>query len=59
MAWVQLLPIGGVSVEKENIFAWIQAGTATLGIGSKLISSKAITTGDYDAITANVKQILV
>jgi len=46
-------------VEKENIFAWIQAGAATLGIGSKLISSKAITAGDYDAITANVKQILV
>lgn len=58
MPWVRLMPTGGVSVEKENIYAWIQAGAAALGIGSKLISSKAMAAGDYASITTNVKQIL-
>ena len=58
MPWVRLMPTGGVSVEKENVIAWIQAGAAALGIGSKLISTKAMAAGDYDSITTNVKQIL-
>ena len=58
MPWVRLMPTGGVSVEKENIYAWIQAGAAALGIGSKLISSKAVAAGDYASITTNVKHIL-
>ena len=58
MPWVRLMPTGGVSIEKENIFAWIQAGAAALGIGSKLISRKMSADGDYTALTANVKQVL-
>jgi 2-dehydro-3-deoxyphosphogluconate aldolase / (4S)-4-hydroxy-2-oxoglutarate aldolase len=58
MPWVRLMPTGGVTPDKENVTAWIQAGVACLGMGSKLISSKRVEAGDYDSITSDVKQIL-
>jgi 2-dehydro-3-deoxyphosphogluconate aldolase/(4S)-4-hydroxy-2-oxoglutarate aldolase len=58
MPWVRLMPTGGTTPEKENVTAWIQAGVACLGMGSKLISSKRIEAGDYAAITADVKNVL-
>ena len=58
MPWARLMPTGGVAPEKENVTAWIQAGVACLGMGSKLISAKRIEAGDYAAITSDVKQIL-
>lgn len=58
MPWVRLMPTGGVTPDKENVTAWIQAGAASLGMGSKLISNKRLETGDYAAITSDVKQIL-
>jgi len=58
MPWVRLMPTGGVTPEKENVYAWIQAGAACLGMGSKLISNKVIEARDFKAITANVRQVL-
>ena len=58
MPWVRLMPTGGVTSEKENIFAWIQAGVACIGLGSKFISSELLDAGDFSVLTANIKQIL-
>jgi len=58
MPWVRLMPTGGVAPEKENVTAWIQAGVACLGMGSKFISAKRIEAGDYASITSDEKQIL-
>ena len=58
MPWVRLMPTGGVTPEKENIFAWIQAGVACIGLGSKFISSELLDAGDFSVLTANIKQIL-
>ena len=58
MPWVRLMPTGGVTPDKGNITAWIQAGVACLGMGSKLISSKRVESGDFASITSDVKQIL-
>jgi len=58
MPWVRLMPTGGVTPEKENIFAWIQAGVACIGLGSKLISNKVIEARDYKSITENVRKVL-
>jgi 2-dehydro-3-deoxyphosphogluconate aldolase/(4S)-4-hydroxy-2-oxoglutarate aldolase len=58
MPWVRLMPTGGVMPEMENVTAWIQAGVACLGMGSKLISAKRVEVGDYAAITSDVKQTL-
>ena len=58
MPWVRLMPTGGVAPEKESIFAWVQAGVACIGLGSKFISNKLIDVRDFPAITASVKQTL-
>ena len=58
MPWVRLMPTGGVSPEKENVTAWIQAGVACIGLGSKFISNKVIEKGDYPYITETIRQVL-
>jgi 2-dehydro-3-deoxyphosphogluconate aldolase/(4S)-4-hydroxy-2-oxoglutarate aldolase len=58
MPWVRLMPTGGISLNKENIYAWIWAGAVCLGIGSKLISSKLIESYQFSTLTANVQQTL-
>ena len=58
MRWTRIIPTGGVSPTKENIYGWIQAGAACVGMGSKLITKEAVAAGDYASITANVRQVL-
>ena len=58
MRWTRIIPTGGVSPTKENIYGWIEAGAACVGMGSKLITKEAVATGDYSSITANVRQVL-
>jgi 2-dehydro-3-deoxyphosphogluconate aldolase / (4S)-4-hydroxy-2-oxoglutarate aldolase len=57
LPWARLMPTGGVEADRENVRAWIQAGTACLGMGSKLISSK-VTKKDFPLITSTVRQML-
>jgi 2-dehydro-3-deoxyphosphogluconate aldolase/(4S)-4-hydroxy-2-oxoglutarate aldolase len=52
------MPTGGVNPDKENVSAWINAGAACLGMGSKLISAKVVEAGDYASITNSVRQVL-
>jgi len=58
MPWARVMPTGGVTPEKENVITWIQSDVACIGLGSKLISNKGIEAHEYQAITANVKQVL-
>jgi 2-dehydro-3-deoxyphosphogluconate aldolase / (4S)-4-hydroxy-2-oxoglutarate aldolase len=45
---LKLMPTGGVT--PENAGDWIRAGAAALGIGSALVDSKAVASGDYGRI---------
>ena len=56
--WTRILPTGGVSLTKENIYGWIEAGAACVGMGSKLITKDSVAAGNYEAITENVHQVL-
>lgn len=58
LPWSRLMPTGGVEAEQESITAWIRAGAACLGMGSKLISVRQLATGDYAGITSSIRQIL-
>jgi 2-dehydro-3-deoxyphosphogluconate aldolase / (4S)-4-hydroxy-2-oxoglutarate aldolase len=57
MPWSRLMPTGGVSVERENIAAWIKAGASCLGLGSKLITKETVDSGDFDSISDKVRQV--
>ncbi len=59
MPWSRLMPTGGVdATRKEDIQAWIKAGAACLGIGSKLIRKDLVAAGDYAAIEENTTRVL-
>lgn len=52
------MPTGGVDTTKENIVEWFNAGVCAVGMGSKLISKKAMEEKAYEAISAKTKEVL-
>jgi 2-dehydro-3-deoxyphosphogluconate aldolase/(4S)-4-hydroxy-2-oxoglutarate aldolase len=56
--WTRIMPTGGVDATEENIRAWIEAGACCVGMGSKLITKRALAAGDYEAISENVRGVL-
>ncbi len=52
------MPTGGVSLEKENLQAWFDAGVCAVGMGSKLISKLIGESGDYKGLTKVVEEVL-
>lgn len=56
--WTRLLPTGGVDATEEDVRAWIKAGAAALGMGSKLITASALKARDFGVITAKVSQVI-
>jgi 2-dehydro-3-deoxyphosphogluconate aldolase / (4S)-4-hydroxy-2-oxoglutarate aldolase len=55
---VDFMPTGGVEAEENNLREWFKAGAVAVGMGSKLISKKAIETGDYKSITTITGSVL-
>jgi 2-dehydro-3-deoxyphosphogluconate aldolase / (4S)-4-hydroxy-2-oxoglutarate aldolase len=53
---VKLMPTGGVTV--ENAGEWIKAGAAAVGVGSALLDTKAIETGDYAVLRGKAERIV-
>jgi 2-dehydro-3-deoxyphosphogluconate aldolase/(4S)-4-hydroxy-2-oxoglutarate aldolase len=58
MPWTRLMPTGGVAAAQENLQAWFEAGTAAVGMGSKLITKELVAAGDFDGITRQVAQVI-
>ena len=56
--WTRLLPTGGVDATEESVNAWIKAGAAVVGMGSKLITSSLLKARDYDGLAAKVAQVI-
>ncbi len=58
MPWTRIIPTGGVSPTEDNIRGWIEAGAACVGMGSKLITQELVASGDFAAISENVRRVL-
>jgi 2-dehydro-3-deoxyphosphogluconate aldolase/(4S)-4-hydroxy-2-oxoglutarate aldolase len=58
MPWTRLMPTGGVEPTEESIRAWLGAGVACVGLGSKLFSKEVIAAGNYELITQQVRQVV-
>ena len=56
--WAELMPTGGVSPTRENLTEWFSAGAVCVGMGSKLITKDLIKAGDFEGLTAQVKECL-
>lgn len=48
--WHRLMPTGGVDATETGIGAWINAGAAAVGMGSKLVTAQAVRDKDFDCI---------
>jgi len=58
MPWSRIMPTGGVAPTRDSIGAWIGAGAAALGMGSKLIRKDLVEKGDWQGIKGQVADCL-
>ena len=56
--WTRIMPTGGVDASRESLEAWFGAGVACVGIGSNLVSKEIVAAGDFDALTAKVRDVV-
>lgn len=56
--WTSIMPTGGVSATEDNLREWFEAGVSCVGMGSKLIVKSDVTSGNFDAISERVTQVL-
>ncbi|WP_375582373.1 bifunctional 4-hydroxy-2-oxoglutarate aldolase/2-dehydro-3-deoxy-phosphogluconate aldolase [Cyclobacterium xiamenense] len=52
------MPTGGVSLDRENIQSWFDAGVCAVGMGSKLVSKPLLQAKDYTKIQEMTKKAL-
>ena len=58
LPWSSLMPTGGVDATEKNVRSWIEAGSACLGMSSRLIGNELQGDDDFTALTARVAQVL-
>jgi len=56
--WHRLMPTGGVEATEASVRDWIKAGAAAVGMGSKLVTAKAVKEKDYDWIAKKTSECL-
>ena len=57
MPWTMLLATGAVEPTEESLREWFQAGVTAVGIGSNLFPRKAVSAGDWNAITTLCRKV--
>lgn len=58
LPFLQLMPTGGVSPDKENLTAWFKAGVVCVGMGSKLFPKDWISNGEFEKLAELVRSTL-
>tara|TARA_R110000868_G_scaffold78284_3_gene223556 strand:- start:5382 stop:6050 length:669 start_codon:yes stop_codon:yes gene_type:complete len=56
--WTNLMPTGGVTLEKSNLEGWFNAGVTCVGMGSNLISQSVLENKDYSGLEHTVRKTL-
>jgi len=58
MPWSRIMPTGGVKATKESLDAWFKAGVACVGMGSNLIRKDWVESGNFEAISKQVAEVI-
>ena len=58
MPWSMLMVTGGVEPTAESLTAWIKAGVACVGMGSKLFPKEVIAAGEWSKISDLCRECL-
>ena len=56
--WTCIMPTGGVAPSAESLNAWMEAGAACVGMGSKLISKALVAEQQFDELEERVRATL-
>lgn len=56
--WTNVMPTGGVTLEKSNLEGWFNAGVTCVGMGSNLISKSVLENKDYAGLEQTVRETL-
>lgn len=54
--WSSLMPTGGVELEQAALKAWFDAGAVCVGLGSNLMESALVNSGDASALRKRCEQ---
>jgi 2-dehydro-3-deoxyphosphogluconate aldolase/(4S)-4-hydroxy-2-oxoglutarate aldolase len=55
---IDLMPTGGVDMNKENLTEWFKAGASAVGMGGKLLTKSDIQSGNFEQIRQKTVQLL-
>ena len=55
MPWTRIMPTGGVEPTEANLTEWFKAGAVCCGMGSQLIKSDLIKSGNFEQMEADIK----
>lgn len=58
MPWSMLMVTGGVEPTTESLTAWVKAGVACVGMGSKLFPKEVIAAGEWQKISDLCRECL-
>ena len=58
MPWSNMMPTGGVEPTEENLRNWFQAGVYCVGIGSNLITSEIVKSGNFSKLEQDSRNLL-
>ncbi len=56
--WTNIMPTGGVDLNRENLKAWFDAGVTCVGMGSKLFTKEIIANKDYKFLEQRTKELM-
>ncbi|MHC1732337.1 MAG: bifunctional 4-hydroxy-2-oxoglutarate aldolase/2-dehydro-3-deoxy-phosphogluconate aldolase [Bacteroidales bacterium] len=56
--WTSIMPTGGVDPSEENLEKWFAAGVTCVGMGSALITDKAVKAGDWQSLAETIRNTL-
>jgi 2-dehydro-3-deoxyphosphogluconate aldolase/(4S)-4-hydroxy-2-oxoglutarate aldolase len=56
--WTSIMPTGGVDPSEENLEKWFAAGVTCVGMGSALITDRAVKAGEWHSLADTVKNTL-
>ncbi len=56
--WTSIMPTGGVSPTEENLKGWFDAGVLCVGMGSQMVSSDILKSGNFATLENRVRTTL-
>ncbi len=56
--WTNIMPTGGVDLNRENLKEWFDAGVTCVGMGSKLFTKEIMQNNDYKLLTEKSKKLI-